>query len=71
MLINNVLEPQETDNGPVTGGVNAIATAPPANTASSAPSPSGSSGSSSSGAGRVVASGVLGLVAAAFAMVMA
>jgi len=59
-------EQTETDHGPVTGGVNAIATATPAASAS------GSSGSSSSsGAGRFVDGGALGLVSAVLAMVMA
>jgi len=57
------------DNGFQTGGVGAVLTASPAATAAAA---SGSSGSSApSGAGRVVANGALGLVAAALAMAMA
>lgn len=63
-------EVTETDNGPVTGGVGAIATATPANTASAAAA-SHSSSSGSSGAGRVVVSGTLGLVAVALAMTVA
>ncbi|TFY83448.1 hypothetical protein EWM64_g566 [Hericium alpestre] len=58
-------EPMIQDNGPVTGGVDAQATATPANTVSaSGSSSSGSSGSSSSSdATRVAVSGAFGLVA--------
>jgi len=61
------------DNGPVTGGVGAVATAGPAAgsalSSSGAPAPT-TSGSSSSGAGHLAVSGALGLVAAfaAFAL---
>ncbi|KAI0262891.1 hypothetical protein BC834DRAFT_1001155 [Gloeopeniophorella convolvens] len=60
-------EVTENDNGPVTGGVNAVATATPAATVlpSGSGSSSGSSGSSSSGASRVVVNGLLALVAVA------
>ncbi|KAA1471232.1 hypothetical protein DENSPDRAFT_837180 [Dentipellis sp. KUC8613] len=53
------------DNGPVTGGVNAVATATPANTvsASGASTSGGSSSGSSSDASKLAASGIFGIVA--------
>ncbi|KAI0060888.1 hypothetical protein BV25DRAFT_912006 [Artomyces pyxidatus] len=63
-------EKTEQDNGPVTGGVNALATATPAATASPSAG-SGSSSGSSSGGVRVAVSGALGIVAAALAVVLA
>jgi len=62
-------EVTETDNGPVTGGVNAVASATPANTVSAAAAASSSS-SSSSGATRVIASsGIVGLLSVAVSMI--
>ncbi|KAF8271147.1 hypothetical protein EI94DRAFT_1720978 [Lactarius quietus] len=60
-------EPTVSDSGPVTGGVNAVATSTPTATSpssgsSSSPSPSSSK---SSGAGRLVASGFFALLATA------
>lgn len=67
--------PAVSDTGAVTGGVGAIATAPPsASGTGSAPAPTGSSGSSggsSSGAGHLAVSSGLGLVAIAAAVVLA
>ncbi|KAI0050001.1 hypothetical protein FA95DRAFT_1488002 [Auriscalpium vulgare] len=65
-------EQSETDNGPVTGGVNADATAAPAATfsASSSSSPSSGSGSSSGAARGVIASGVFAVAVAALAVVV-
>lgn len=58
---------QEKDNGPVTGGVGAAATASPANTASA----SSSSSTSSSSGKHAVASRFLGLFAIVTAFVLA
>jgi len=65
-------EPVITDSGPVTGGVNAVATSTPTSSSagSSTPSPSASK-SSSSDAGRLVASGVFALVATALGIALA
>lgn len=61
------------DNGPKTGGVGAVVTATPAATATAASAGGSSAGGSSpsSGAGRIVANGAWGLVAAALVMAMA
>ncbi|KAI9463391.1 hypothetical protein F5148DRAFT_197344 [Russula earlei] len=56
------------DNGPVTGGVNAVATATPSPT--SASSSSTSSSTPSSPASRVVADGLLAVLAAVFGITM-
>jgi len=66
-------EPTIADNGPVTGGVGAIATSGPtaSSAASSAPSPTKSSGGSSSGAGRIVATSGMGLVAVVLILALA
>lgn len=65
-------EVTQSDNGPVTGGVNAVATSTPtAASGSSASSSSASpSSSKSSDAGRLVASGVFALLAAALSITM-
>lgn len=52
---------QEKDNGPVTGGVNGVATAGPSTASASGTGSSGSSGSS--GAEKVVASAGIALLA--------
>ncbi|KAF8256758.1 hypothetical protein EI94DRAFT_1756352 [Lactarius quietus] len=59
---------QVSDNGPVTGGVNAFATAAPTPTSTSS---SASPSSSKSDAGRLVSSGVFALLAAALSIMMA
>ncbi|THH14322.1 hypothetical protein EW146_g5992 [Bondarzewia mesenterica] len=65
-------EAQESDIGPVTGGVGAIATAAPAATASGSSSGSGSGSSSgSSDATRIAASSALALISVAVAFAFA
>lgn len=56
---------QETDNGPVTGGVNGVATAPPS------ASTTGSSSSGKSGAGDKLTSAGLALFAGTLAVMLA
>ncbi|KAN0141340.1 Cupredoxin [Lactarius tabidus] len=63
-------EPTVTDSGPVTGGVDAVATSTPTSTSASSSSPSPSS-SKSSDARRLVASGVFALLAPAFGIALA
>ncbi|KAN0137947.1 hypothetical protein V8E53_004431 [Lactarius tabidus] len=58
----------ETDNGPVTGGVNAVATAPPTPTSSS--SSASPSSSNSSDARPLVASGVFAFLASALSIMI-
>ncbi|KAI0303393.1 hypothetical protein B0F90DRAFT_1584144, partial [Multifurca ochricompacta] len=58
-----------SDNGPVTGGVNAVATTTPS--ASSSSSGSKASSTSKSDAGRIVANSIFALLAAAFGITLA
>jgi len=60
-----------TDNGPVTGGVDAVASSTPTTSAASSASSSSSSSKSSSGANHLVASGVFAFLATALGITLA
>jgi plastocyanin len=60
-----------SDNGPVTGGVNAVATSTPTASSASSASASSSTASQKSDAGRLVASGVFAFLAAALGITLA
>jgi len=64
-------ETAEKDNGPVTGGVGAIATATPTSPTTSTSASASPTSSGKSGARRIISNGAWGVVVAAFAMVIA
>ncbi|KAI0797780.1 Cupredoxin [Abortiporus biennis] len=64
-------EPNVPDNGPVTGGVGADATAGPTSAGASPTGSTGTSGTTTSGAGRLVASSSLGLLVIVMAVAVA